>query len=225
MPLGPAHPAAVLPLQRLGLPLSALVLGSLAPDAPVYLPVAVSYRTTHSGPGIAVDAVIGLVLLWLWFALLRDAVVDLTPYLRRRAPAHARLGRRGWLLAPLACAVGAGTHVMWDSATHDWGFLVRDLAFLREEHGPMPLYAWLQHSSTVAGSLVVVAYGVSRLQRRPVTPRPAAVGRSGLWLVPVPLAALSVALVLRDPNAAVGAALLALLVVASGWRLVRRREP
>jgi hypothetical protein len=186
--------------------------------------VGVSYRTTHSGWGIAVDVVIGLVLLWLWFALLRDAVVDLTPHLRRRVPAGARLGRRAWMLAPLAIAVGAGTHVLWDSVTHDWGFLVQELAFLREEYGPIPLYRWLQHSSTVAGSLVVAAYGVSRLSRRPVVPRPPAVALSGLWLVPVPLAALSVGIVLRDPEAAVGAALLALLFVASAWRTVRQRE-
>ena len=225
MPLAPAHPAVVLPLQGLGLPLSALVMGAVAPDAPVYLPVGVSYETTHSGWGVAVDAVIGLVLLWLWFALLRDAVVDLTPYLRRRVPAEARLERRAWLLAPLAAAVGAGTHVLWDSATHDWGFLVRELAFLREVYGPIPLYRWLQHISTVVGSVVVAAYGVRLLGRRPVVPRPRAVRRSGLWLVPVPLAALSVALVLRDPEDAVGAALLALLVVASAWRIVPRRAP
>lgn len=225
MPLAPAHPAVVLPLQGLGLPLSALVMGTLAPDAPVYLPVGVSYQTTHSGWGVAVDVLIGLVMLWLWFALLRDAVVDLTPFLRRRAPAQARLGRRAWLLAPLALAVGAGTHVLWDSATHDWGFLVQELAFLREEYGPIPLYRWLQHSSTGAGSVVVAGYGVFRLSRRPVVPRPPAVGRSGLWLVPVPLAALSVAIVLRDPEAAVGAALLALLVVAGAWRMVGQRKP
>jgi hypothetical protein len=225
MPLAPAHPAVVLPLQGLGLPLSALVLGAVAPDAPVYLPVGVSYETTHSGWGVAVDAVIGLVLLWLWFALVRDAVVDLTPYLRRRVPVEARLERRAWLLAPLAAAVGAGTHVLWDSATHDWGFLVRELAFLREVYGPIPLYRWLQHISTVVGSVVVAAYGVRLLGRRPVVPRPPAVRRSGLWLFPVPVAAVSVAIVLRDPEDAVGAALLALLVVASAWRMVPRRAP
>ncbi len=225
MPLAPAHPAVVLPLQRFGLPLSALVMGALAPDAPVYLPVGVSYQTTHSGSGVAVDVVIGLVLLWLWFALLRDAVVDLTPYLRRRAPAEARLGRRAWLLAPLAVAVGAGSHVLWDSATHDWGFLVQELPLLREEYGPIPLYGWLQHSSTVAGSVVVVAYGLLRLSRRPAEPRPAAVARSGLWMVPVPLTVLFGTIVLRDPEATVGAALLALFVIASAWRTVRRRDP
>jgi hypothetical protein len=224
MPLAPAHPAVVLPLQGLGLPLSALVIGAVSPDAPVYLPVGVSYATTHSGWGIPADMVIGLVLLWLWFALVRDAVVDLTPPLRRRLPAQARLGRRAWLLAPVAFAVGAGTHVLWDSATHDWGFLVHELAFLREEYGQLPLYRWLQHTSTVVGSAVVAAYGLTWLRRRPVDPRPPAVAGSGFWLVPVPLAVLSVGIGLQDPEAAVGAGLVALLVVSMAWRAVRRRE-
>jgi len=225
MPLAPAHPAVVLPLQRLGLPLSALVVGAVAPDAPVYLPVRVSYATTHGWQGLPAVVVIGLVILCLWFALLRDAVVDLTPYLRGRAPSQARLGRRAWLLAPLAVAVGAGSHVLWDSATHDYGFIARDLAFLREEYGPVPLYRWLQHLSTVAGSVVVAAYCALRLSRRPVAPRPPAVRHPGLFLAPVPLAALVVGIVWRDPEAGVGAALLALLCVAIVWRVARQPQP
>jgi hypothetical protein len=223
MPLAPAHPAAVLPLQGLGLPLSALVVGAVAPDLPVYLPVGVSYATTHSGWGIPADVVIGIVLLWLWVAGVRDAVVDVTPYLRRRLPADARLDRRAWLLAPLAVAIGAGTHVLWDSATHDWGFLVQQLAFLREEYGPIPLYRWLQHVSTVLGTVVVASYGMWRLKSMPVVDRPPMVSRSGLWLVPVPLAVLSAGIALRDPEAAVGAGLLALLGVAVAWRAVHSR--
>ena len=224
MPLAPAHPAVVLPLQRLGLPLSALVVGAVAPDVPVYLPVGVSYQTTHSGWGVAVDVVIGMAVLCVWFGLLRDAVVDLASALRRRAPAQARLGRRAWLLSPLAVAVGAGTHVLWDSATHDWGFVVQEVAFLREEYGPIKVYRWLQHGCTVAGSVVVAAYCVLRLSRRPVGLRPPVVRRTGLWLVPVPLAALAVGIVYRDPEAAVGAALLATLAVAIGWRAARQQE-
>ncbi len=220
MPLAPAHPAVVLPLQRLGLALSTLVVGAVAPDMPVYLPVGVSYATTHSWQGLPVVVVIGLILLWVWAALLRDAVVDLTPWLRRRAPAQARLYRRAWLLAPLAVAVGAGTHVLWDSATHDWGFIVREVSFLREG-SPVPLYRWLQHVSTVVGSVVVAAYGVRRLGRQPVDPRPAAVRRPGLWLLPVPVTALIVVILVRDLEAAVGAALLALLGIAIIWRAVR----
>jgi hypothetical protein len=221
MPLTPAHPAVVLPLQQLGLPLSALVTGAVAPDAPVYLPVGVSYRTTHSWEGLPFGIVIGLVVLGLWFAVLRDAVVDLTPSLRGRVPAQARLGLRAWLLAPVAVAVGAATHVLWDSATHDWGFVVRDLAFLREAYGPLALYGWLQQLSTVVGFTVVAAYGVLRLRRLPADRRPPSVSRPWLWLMPVPLAALVFGVVSQDPEAAAGAAMVALLGVAIAWQAAR----
>ena len=217
MPLAPAHPAVVLPLQRLGLPLGALVAGAVAPDVPVYLPVPVAYEATHSAPGLPVDVVLGLVLLWGWSGLVRDAVVDLTPFLRRRVPARVRLTRRAWVLAPAAVAVGAGTHVLWDSATHDWGFVVHEVAALREDRGPAPGYQWLQHGSTVVGTLVVAACSRSRLLSRPVSPRPAAVVAPGWWLVPVPLVALPAGL-LRGPEAAVGAALVAVVVVSIVWR-------
>jgi hypothetical protein len=222
MPLAPAHPAVVLPLARLGLPMSALVVGAVSPDAPVYLPVGVGYSSTHRWQGLPAVVVIGLVVLWLWSTLLRDAVVDLTPWLRRRVPARARLGRRAWLVAPLAVALGAESHVLWDSATHDWGFVVQNNAFLREEYGPIPLYRWLQHVSTVVGTLVVTAYGVRRLGRQPTVPRPPAVRRPPLWLVPVPVAALGVGILLRSPEAGVGAALVVLLGVAVIWRTARQ---
>ena len=64
MPLAPAHPAVVLPLQRLGLALSALVVGAVAPDTPVYLPVGVRYATTHSRQGLPVVVVFGMIVLW-----------------------------------------------------------------------------------------------------------------------------------------------------------------
>ena len=187
----------------------------------IVLPVGVSYATTHSGPGLGVDVLIGLALLWLWDVLVRDAVVDLVPALRRRAPARVRLSARGWLLAPLAVAVGAGTHVLWDSVTHDWGFVVREVAFLREELGPLPVYRWLQHVSTVVGSAVVGAYCLVRLRRQPVLERPASVRRPGLWIAPVALAGVAVGGVLRDWEAGVGAALAGSLVVAAVWRLVQ----
>ena len=88
----------------------------------------------------------------------------------------------------------------------------------------MRLYGWLQLGSTVAGAVVVAAYCLRRLGRRPVRPRPPAVPRSGLWLVPVPLSALTVGVVSWDPWAAVGAALLALLAVATGWRAARQEQ-
>ncbi|RHW25669.1 DUF4184 family protein [Nocardioides immobilis] len=61
-----AHPAAVLPLGRLGLPMTALVAGSVVPDIPLFLWWVRGYELTHSLVGIlVVDVVlaVGVVLL------------------------------------------------------------------------------------------------------------------------------------------------------------------
>ena len=176
---------------------------------PVYLPVGASYATTHSWPGLPVVVLFGMGLVWLWFAVVRDALVDLTPVLRHRVPAHARLERRAWLLAPIAVAIGAATHVLWDSVTHDYGFVVHHLTFLSEEYGPLPLYRWAQHASTVVGSIVVAAYGWLALRGRPLAPRSAAVRRPALWWAAVAATALVAGTVLRDVEAAIGATLVA----------------
>ena len=218
MPLAPAHPAAVLPLRRLRLPLSALVVGAVAPDVPVYLPVGVGYATTHSFRGVVVVTVIGLVLLWVWSVLVRDALVDVTSYLRHRCAPHVRLDRRAWLLAPIAVAAGAATHVLWDSTTHDWGFVVQGVGFLDDELGPLPVYRWLQHASTVGGTLVVAGYGLRELRRRPVVRRPGLARLPVVWWAALGGTAVVASFVRRDPEAVAGVLLVALVVLALVWR-------
>ncbi|MCL9796469.1 DUF4184 family protein, partial [Frankia sp. AgKG'84/4] len=161
MPFTLSHPAAVLPLRRLGLPMSALVVGSMVPDIPVFLGWPGVYRFTHSPLGVAsADPVLAMAALAVWFWLIRDAVVDLSPGLvRSRLAARARPTRRQWLLAPAAAAVGAMTHVGWDAFTHHdrWG--VRQVPWLSADHRGLAGHAWLQYGSSVVGFAVVGAAG------------------------------------------------------------------
>jgi hypothetical protein len=159
-------------------------------------------------------------MLWLWFAVVRDLVVDLTPVLRRRLPARARLERRAWLLAPIALALGAATHVLWDSMTHDWGFVVHQLGFLSDDYGPLPLYRWLQHLSTVVGTVAVATYGAVVLSRRPEVPRAAAVPHPGWWWAALASVAVVAGVVLPDPEPAIGALLIATVGLATVHRWV-----
>ncbi len=172
MPFTPSHAAVVLPLARLGLPTAALVIGSMVPDVPLFLHRQDGYRLTHSWAGVVgVDLLGTLVLLGLWTFLLRDALVDLAPaYVRERLPARARLGRREWLLAPVAAVVGSISHVMWDAFTHGdrWG--VAHVAWLQARHGPLPGHKWAQYVSGVVGLAVVVAAALAHLRSQPVHP-------------------------------------------------------
>ncbi len=59
MPFTPSHVAAVLPLARTGLPPTALVVGSVAPDLPYYLPLPVAAATTHGPAGLWLDVLLG----------------------------------------------------------------------------------------------------------------------------------------------------------------------
>ena len=176
MPVTIAHPAAVLPLRGLGLPLSAMVIGSMAPDLPVFSRSWGIYGFTHSLAGIlTVDLVLTLVLLLGWDRWGRDALVDTSPALvRDRLPGSARIGRRAWLLAPLAAILGSVTHVVWDAFTHRGRWGVRNVEWLHEMHGPLRGEQWAQHISGVVG-ITVVGLAILAVVRRPVlagAPRP-----------------------------------------------------
>ncbi|WP_261558292.1 DUF4184 family protein [Frankia tisae] len=173
MPFTLSHPAAVLPLRRLGLPMSAMVAGSMVPDVPVFLEWPQLYRLTHSLLGVVTAGpVLALVALAVWFNLTRDAAVELAPdSVRLRLAPRVRLTGRQWLLAPVAASVGAVTHVVWDDFTHQQRWGVRQVAWLSAQHGALPGYKWLQYGMSVAGLVVVAAAIAAHLRALPRGPR------------------------------------------------------
>lgn len=175
-----SHPAAILPLRGLGLPTTALVLGCTLPDVPVFLGRWDLYHQTHSLLGVLVlDVVAAMVVAIAWFVLVRDVAVDVAPdVVRSRLAPRARWSRSEWLLAPVAAAVGAATHVGWDELTHGHGWVVARVGWLRDEHGGLHGYQWAQYTSGVVGLVVVVVAVVVHLRGLPVV-RPA----SGSWRV------------------------------------------
>jgi len=164
MPFTGSHPAAVLPLFRLGLP-SALVIGSMAPDLPYYLPIPVHSDLTHSATGIVgVDLLLGLLSFTIWGWLIEPLAVAVAPVgVRRRLPEPAPSRpwrwqpgdlRRGLVLV-LSLLAGAVTHVVWDEFTHIGRFGYRHLSWLADLHGPLAGYRWAQYGSGVFGLLVL----------------------------------------------------------------------
>ena len=179
MPFTGSHPAAVLPLLGLGLAPSALVIGSMSPDIPYFAPGPFDSRFTHSLVGVVTaDVVLSLVVYAVWHALLAPAGVSVAPQsLRRRLPADAAPGLRRRLASPrlvllvaVACAVGALTHVLWDSFTHEGRWGARHIPWLGEQHGALPGYLWAQYASGVLGAVVLVVWCVRWWRSTPHTP-------------------------------------------------------
>ena len=172
MPITFAHPAAVLPLARSGLPLTALAIGSMVPDLPMFVRLP-WYEVTHGPWGVfGVDVVLGAVGVALWVLLVRDAVVDVAPeVVRGRFARRFTYARRDWWMTPVAASVGALTHVVWDLFTHPdrWG--PHHIPWLAERHAGLLGTAWLQHASSVLATGVLVAAFVSELRKRPYEPR------------------------------------------------------
>lgn len=158
MPFTLAHPTAVVPLRR-WLPLPALVAGSLAPDLAYFLPLGATGSESHSAMGLVWFCLpVGMGALFIYLLVLRPFALAMLPagVSARMPPTLARQSGRDTAAALAAVAVGAASHVTWDSFTHSSGAVVRALPLLRRE---VPLFAFyhpmwftvLQHASSVIG--------------------------------------------------------------------------
>ncbi|HET8927384.1 MAG TPA: DUF4184 family protein [Microbacterium sp.] len=189
MPFTPSHAVIALPFLRTPLVPAAIAVGAMAPDLPLFLPVApFGYLQSHSFAYLPVTIALALGLLLVWRCGLRAAMRELSPqWLARRLPAEwdggpaaaaaetfARRGRRhpslaGILLLLLSLALGAASHIVWDLFTHEGraGIAALDVLW-----GPLPAYKWLQHGSSVVGLVILAVWAGLWLRRR--TPAPPA---------------------------------------------------
>src|SRR5689334_8296501 len=150
MPNPIAHPAAAIPFARVGLVFSALVVGSIAPDFGYFFELPEGYFM-YTVPGLILfDVPIGLVLLWLFHTLLKWPLLSLLPIsLQGRLFKYAQGFSFGpfkrFLLILLSLLIGSLTHVVWDSFTHDYGWMVEHFSILRAPIVGTPLYTNLQN--------------------------------------------------------------------------------
>lgn len=181
MPWTFAHPAAILPLRRLcprWLSLPALILGAMAPDMSYYIGMHARWRAFCHTPEGVVLACLPVCLLMLAL-LLRFArpVTVLLPEPHRtlvldQLQAPPRPAWAGGVVLVLSVLLGAATHLLWDTFTHDgtWG-----TAWLPELDEPLwialdrpfHLTHLLQHLSTAAGVVVLAFTYRSALRDRP----------------------------------------------------------
>jgi hypothetical protein len=174
---------ALRPLRRVLGPLAvlpALVIGSVTPDLPYFMPTGLHRADTHSLAALLWFCLpAGLALFFLFDRLLKDPLTFLLP-----APVRARVAHRppraisphlllGVCLSTLA---GALTHIVWDSFTHADGAVVvarPELRVLVAEWWGYKLFRFkvLQHASTVVGATLLGYWLVQWIRREPISDR------------------------------------------------------
>ena len=180
MPFTLAHPAAVIPLYRLArrrLSLSALVIGSMAPDFVYFLPMPVSGIMTHSLPGMALFcAPAGLLVYVVFTRFAKHPLTTLLPsaiFLRLAPQTPSRSGVGHWCAIIAALMIGTFTHIAWDAFTHRNSVIVNSFDWLRMPLNlpsgmAVPLYKILQHTSSVLGLICLAACLLHWLTRTPM---------------------------------------------------------
>jgi hypothetical protein len=171
MPFTVSHAAAVLPFVRTPLPAAALVIGSMTPDLPFFVPVHVPRALTHSVTGaVTFDVLIGLLAIALWWGLLRAPAIDMMPRAVREriGPIAWRPTPRGIAWLVVALLIGIATHLAWDSFTH--AHYVSDLLPVLQTPIDLaiitvPLYTVLHAVSSLVGGAILIIWVLLWLRR------------------------------------------------------------
>lgn len=184
MPWTFAHPAAILPLQKIGflrLPIGALAVGSISPDIGYYFGFFDVASFSHTIAGIFLACLpVGAACLAL-LHLVRGPILNLLPQphrdvIRAAVEPEKTDSLRRYTALVAALAAGAATHTLWDSFTHASGDMVRSFDFLRAHVFTIAgrefyVFNVLQHLSSALGVAVLIGMYVVRLRKmRPCPP-------------------------------------------------------
>ncbi len=161
MPHPLAHPAASVPFTKAGLVLSALVMGSLAPDLWYIIRVGTPYFGNSLAGLFLFDLPVGLIMLWFFHALAKWPLLSLLPKDWQRRFYKFTEGFtwgpiKRFILILLSLLVGSISHIILDSFTHDYGWVVEHVGFFETAVGGMPLYDLLQNLGSLIGVALLI---------------------------------------------------------------------
>lgn len=168
MPFTLSHPALIVPLRRYSrwCSFSALAVGSMIPDFEYFLRMASVSIYSHTMAGaVWFDLPLGLLVLALFQNIIREPLSQNLPAaIQRRLPEFsAHDWNRYFLAHPVvvlfSLLIGTISHLVWDSVTHQTGFVVMMVPVLQKTVSlyffEYPLYRILQHVSTVLGAYII----------------------------------------------------------------------
>ncbi|MDQ0642078.1 DUF4184 family protein [Microbacterium murale] len=181
MPFTPSHAVLALPFIRTPLIPSAIAIGAMTPDLPLFLRgFGVTYAFTHTYANVLWTTVLALGLFLIWRVVLRPAASELSPsWLARRLPrswdepaadaVKQAIGvgqRRSYVpLLVLSLLLGVVSHILWDAFTHAGRIGSQLFPALAEQWGPLQGFKWLQHGSSVVGLAIIGVWALLWLRR------------------------------------------------------------
>jgi len=174
MPFTVSHAAAVLPIHRWTrhqLPLTALMIGSMAPDFGYFFSHDFNRQLTHSFTGLFIFCLPMGLLVWLFYvAFLEKATITLLSDRWHTRFAHTDAITPGLVArAAIAIILGAATHLLWDAFTHRATLVTNAIPILQ---GPTPGFSWLPiyhvlHFLSSLVGLVILTVWMRNLHRQP----------------------------------------------------------
>ncbi|WP_066042796.1 DUF4184 family protein [Herbiconiux solani] len=206
MPFTVSHAFVAVPFARTALPAGAVAAGAMVPDLPLFLPVGVSYESTHEFPWFLVTAMpLAFLAFAIWRVVVRPVARAVVPRkLAERLPlewdgtavdgwrslwradAHARPRVASALLLLAALLIGVLTHVVWDAFTHPGSWGTQLVPALNDSAAGIPIAVWLHYASSAVGLAALAVWLVLWLRHRAPTPTPAHTAhdpRRAFWLV------------------------------------------
>jgi hypothetical protein len=148
-----------------------MVVGCLSPDFEYFFRLAPGGGYGHTWLGVLVmDLPLSLLVLWFYEGYGKVGLYTIAPGLFpfREEELEARPVARGlsqWMVVIVSILLGATTHIVWDSFTHNHFWPYTHIAFLRASLPTLfghefRMYGFLQFASSVVGMVVLFAMWV-----------------------------------------------------------------
>jgi len=146
--------------------MTGLIIGSMTPDFEYFLRMKIQSNYSHTISGLFwFNLPLGILLAFIFHNIVRDSLFDNLPnILKSRLLKFKHFDwngyfKKNWLVVVISILIGADSHILWDSFTHEKGYFVRTIPAMTSTINildrEIPTFKVLQHSSTLLGGLVI----------------------------------------------------------------------
>ena len=170
MPFTFSHPAIVLPaayLPKKYYSLSALIMGSMAPDFEYFIRMKGFSRYGHTWTGLFwFDVPLSIVLLFIFHNLVRNTLIENLPFsFNVRLSAFQNFNWNKYFQENIATVfislvIGIASHLVWDDFTHTGGYFVMAIPFLSGSvnlfNDSISIADILQYGCSIIGGLIII---------------------------------------------------------------------